>query len=136
MVRSSFLARAYGRLHRLLRIGGVWLTRPSRKVAAIQVWAGVIADADEVGGRFCEYCAVAPRNDNPSPFSGVRSYALDPRGHERSGPAARSGPGRGSRSANSSQRAQPGPQAAGRMFWFTLNRFLGSYFFFTAASFG
>ena len=46
--------------------------------AATQVWAGVIADADEVGGRFCEDCAVAPRNDNPSPFSGVRSYALDP----------------------------------------------------------
>lgn len=46
--------------------------------AATQVWAGVVADADEVGGQFCEDCAVAPRNDHPSPFSGVRSYALDP----------------------------------------------------------
>ena len=46
--------------------------------AATQVWAGVVADADVVGGRFCEDCGVAPRNDNPSPFSGVRSYALDP----------------------------------------------------------
>ena len=46
--------------------------------AATQVWAGIVADADAVGGRFCEDCAVAPRNDNPSPFSGVRSYALDP----------------------------------------------------------
>lgn len=46
--------------------------------AATQVWAGVVADADVVGGRFCEDCAVAERNDNASPFSGVRSYALDP----------------------------------------------------------
>ena len=46
--------------------------------AATQVWAGLVADADEVGGRFCEDCAVAARNDNPSPFRGLRSYALDP----------------------------------------------------------
>ena len=26
----------------------------------------------------CEDCGVAPRNDNAGPFSGVRSYALDP----------------------------------------------------------
>ena len=47
--------------------------------AATQVWAGIVADADEIGGQFCEDCGVAPRNDNPGgPFSGVRSYALDP----------------------------------------------------------
>ena len=46
--------------------------------AATQVWAGTVADADEIGGQFCEDCAVASRNDQPSPFSGVRSYALDP----------------------------------------------------------
>ena len=46
--------------------------------AATQVWAGIVADADEVGGQFCEDCGVAPRNDNAGPFSGVRSYALDP----------------------------------------------------------
>jgi len=46
--------------------------------AATQVWAGIVADADEVGGQFCEDCGVASRNDNAAPFSGVRSYALDP----------------------------------------------------------
>ena len=46
--------------------------------AATQVWAGVVADANEVGGQFCEDCAIARRNDEPAPFSGVRSYALDP----------------------------------------------------------
>jgi len=46
--------------------------------AATQVWAGIVADADEIGGQFCEDCGVAPRNDNAGPFSGVRSYALDP----------------------------------------------------------
>jgi len=46
--------------------------------AATQVWAGIVADTDEIGGQFCEDCGIAPRNDNAAPFSGVRSYALDP----------------------------------------------------------
>ena len=46
--------------------------------AATQVWAGVIADADTIGGCYCEDCGIAERNDGPNPIGGVRSYALDP----------------------------------------------------------
>lgn len=48
------------------------------QAAATSVWAAVVADADEIGGRYLEDCAVAPVNDAPNPFAdGVRSYALD-----------------------------------------------------------
>ena len=46
--------------------------------AATSVWAGVVAPADEVGGRYCENCHVAEVNDTPGSRTGVRSYALDP----------------------------------------------------------
>ncbi len=47
--------------------------------AATSVWAGVVAAADEVGGRYCENCHVAEVTENPvSRISeGVRPYALD-----------------------------------------------------------
>jgi len=48
--------------------------------AATSIWAGLIADADEVGGRYCENCHVSKVTDgliNPV-AEGVRSYALDP----------------------------------------------------------
>jgi NAD(P)-dependent dehydrogenase (short-subunit alcohol dehydrogenase family) len=47
--------------------------------AATSVWAGVVASADEVAGRYCENCHVAPLvNDPTNPISeGVRAYALD-----------------------------------------------------------
>jgi NAD(P)-dependent dehydrogenase (short-subunit alcohol dehydrogenase family) len=49
------------------------------QAAATSVWAAVVADAEEIGGRYLEDCAVAPVNDTPNPFAdGVRSYALDP----------------------------------------------------------
>jgi NAD(P)-dependent dehydrogenase (short-subunit alcohol dehydrogenase family) len=48
--------------------------------AATSVWAGVVANADEVGGRYCENCHVA--NVTEATISrlseGVRPYALDP----------------------------------------------------------
>lgn len=48
------------------------------QAAATSVWAAVVADKDEIGGRYLEDCAVAPIEDTPSPFfDGVRSYALD-----------------------------------------------------------
>jgi NAD(P)-dependent dehydrogenase (short-subunit alcohol dehydrogenase family) len=48
------------------------------QAAATSVWAAVVADKDEIGGRYLEDCAVAPVNDSPNPFAdGVRSYALD-----------------------------------------------------------
>jgi NAD(P)-dependent dehydrogenase (short-subunit alcohol dehydrogenase family) len=49
--------------------------------AATSVWAGAVADADEVGGRYCENCHVTT-NVTDAPISaiseGVRPYALDP----------------------------------------------------------
>ncbi|MFL6544121.1 MAG: shikimate dehydrogenase, partial [Candidatus Udaeobacter sp.] len=48
------------------------------QAAATSVWAAVVADQNEIGGKYLEDCAVAPVNDTPNPFDdGVRSYALD-----------------------------------------------------------
>ncbi len=51
-----------------------------RQGAATSVWAGAVAVADEVGGRYCENCHVSEITDGLiNPVSeGVRSYALDP----------------------------------------------------------
>ena len=48
--------------------------------AATSVWAGVVAPADEVGGRYCEDCHVAVLTDTAGMdlSGGVRAYALDP----------------------------------------------------------
>lgn len=45
--------------------------------AATSVWAGVVAEADAVGGRYCEDCHVAEIVDDLGLRSGVRAYALD-----------------------------------------------------------
>jgi NAD(P)-dependent dehydrogenase (short-subunit alcohol dehydrogenase family) len=49
--------------------------------AATSVWAGVVADPDEIGGRYCEDCQLA-KTLTGEPVSaisaGVRPYALDP----------------------------------------------------------
>ena len=49
--------------------------------AATSVWAGVVASADEVGGKYCEDCQVGellPVDSQVSTISrGVRGYALD-----------------------------------------------------------
>ena len=49
--------------------------------AATSVWAGFVADADEVGGRYCEDCAVAPVVDDPNVVT--RGHALRPRPRHR-----------------------------------------------------
>jgi hypothetical protein len=46
--------------------------------AATSVWAGVVATADEVGGRYCEDCHVAEIVADPANRRGVKPYALDP----------------------------------------------------------
>lgn len=46
--------------------------------AATSVWAGIVAPADAVGGRYCENCHVAEVNEDPAVLRGVRAYALDP----------------------------------------------------------
>jgi NAD(P)-dependent dehydrogenase (short-subunit alcohol dehydrogenase family) len=46
--------------------------------AATALWAGVVAEAQEVGGRYCENCHVAEVKDDPESYGGIYSYALDP----------------------------------------------------------
>jgi NAD(P)-dependent dehydrogenase (short-subunit alcohol dehydrogenase family) len=54
-----------------------WKTIPQG--AATSVWAGVVAEADAVGGRYCEDCHVAHIVDSDAEVrEGVRGYALDP----------------------------------------------------------
>ncbi len=44
--------------------------------AATAVWAGLVAAAGDVGGRYCADCQVAEIDDDPNHNAGVRSYAL------------------------------------------------------------
>jgi NAD(P)-dependent dehydrogenase (short-subunit alcohol dehydrogenase family) len=46
--------------------------------AATSVWAACVAEADAVGGRYCEDCHVAEVVSEPGIRGGVRRYALDP----------------------------------------------------------
>jgi NAD(P)-dependent dehydrogenase (short-subunit alcohol dehydrogenase family) len=46
--------------------------------AATTVWAGVVAAANDVGGRYCEDCHVAEIEPNPAKRAGVKPYALNP----------------------------------------------------------
>ena len=49
--------------------------------AATSVWAGIVAPADEIGGRYCENChvgrVVADKVTISAVSEGVRGYALD-----------------------------------------------------------
>jgi NAD(P)-dependent dehydrogenase (short-subunit alcohol dehydrogenase family) len=53
-----------------------WKTIPQG--AATSVWAACVADADSIGGRYCEDCHVAEVVSDPGLRGGVRPYALDP----------------------------------------------------------
>src|SRR5262249_6894286 len=57
-----------------------WKTIPQG--AATSVWAGVVASANEIGGRYCENChvgkVVAPDVPITVVSEGVRAYAVDP----------------------------------------------------------
>jgi NAD(P)-dependent dehydrogenase (short-subunit alcohol dehydrogenase family) len=57
-----------------------WKTIPQG--AATSVWAGIVAGADEIGGRYCGNCQVGNIVPDDAPITaaseGVRSYALDP----------------------------------------------------------
>jgi NAD(P)-dependent dehydrogenase (short-subunit alcohol dehydrogenase family) len=61
-----------------------WKTIPQG--ASTSVWAGFVAPADEIGGRYCENCHVGnvvPDDVTISAISeGVRGYALDPKNAE------------------------------------------------------
>jgi NAD(P)-dependent dehydrogenase (short-subunit alcohol dehydrogenase family) len=45
--------------------------------AATSVWAACVADAEAVGGRYCEDCHVAEISTTPGIRGGVQPYALD-----------------------------------------------------------
>jgi len=57
-----------------------WKTVPQG--AATSVWAAVVAPADEIGGKYCANCQVAPTLRDEKEITalseGVLSYALDP----------------------------------------------------------
>jgi NAD(P)-dependent dehydrogenase (short-subunit alcohol dehydrogenase family) len=53
-----------------------WKTIPQG--AATTVWAAVVADSAEIGGRYCEDCHVAELTTDPVAMAGVRAHALDP----------------------------------------------------------
>jgi NAD(P)-dependent dehydrogenase (short-subunit alcohol dehydrogenase family) len=46
--------------------------------AATSVWAACVAEADAIGGRYCEDCHVANVASAPGVREGVQPYALDP----------------------------------------------------------
>jgi NAD(P)-dependent dehydrogenase (short-subunit alcohol dehydrogenase family) len=46
--------------------------------AATSVWTGFVADADAVGGRYCEDCSVSEVVEGKPRVPGVMAYALDP----------------------------------------------------------
>jgi NAD(P)-dependent dehydrogenase (short-subunit alcohol dehydrogenase family) len=48
--------------------------------AATSVWAACVANAEAIGGRYCEDCHVAEVVSTPGLRGGVRPYALDPQG--------------------------------------------------------
>ncbi len=54
----------------------IWKSIPAG--AATSVWAGFVADADAIGGRYCEDCGVAGPAAGTESRGGVNSYALDP----------------------------------------------------------
>jgi NAD(P)-dependent dehydrogenase (short-subunit alcohol dehydrogenase family) len=59
--------------------------------AATSVWAGFVAEADEVGGRYCENCHVADIVESPldPADEGLYAYAVDPNGQKHSGKKAK-----------------------------------------------
>jgi NAD(P)-dependent dehydrogenase (short-subunit alcohol dehydrogenase family) len=87
-VGSSELQKIIDQMNQQLAAEGKapfqWKTIPQG--AATSVWAGVVAPADEIGGRYCENCHVGnivPDHVAISAFSeGVREYALDPNNAE------------------------------------------------------
>ncbi|HAV1777335.1 TPA: SDR family NAD(P)-dependent oxidoreductase [Enterobacter hormaechei subsp. steigerwaltii] len=49
-----------------------------RQGAATTVWAAAVAQSEEIGGRYCLDCHVAPLVDEAGSRDGVHSYAVDP----------------------------------------------------------
>jgi len=87
-IDSSVLQKLVEQMNQQLAAEGKgpfqWKTIPQG--AATSVWAGVVASADEIGGRYCENCHVGNIVSDQAIISaiseGVRGYALDPKGAE------------------------------------------------------
>jgi NAD(P)-dependent dehydrogenase (short-subunit alcohol dehydrogenase family) len=81
----SWLQTRVGEINQQLAAAGKppihWKSIPQG--AATSVWAGVVAPADEIGGRYCEDCHVGSVVADEVPASavseGVRGYAVDPK---------------------------------------------------------
>jgi NAD(P)-dependent dehydrogenase (short-subunit alcohol dehydrogenase family) len=58
--------------------GAPILPKSMSQGVATQLWAGIVAPADAVGGRYCEDCGVGAVVDNGDVFFGVRDYAVEP----------------------------------------------------------
>ena len=54
----------------------IWKSVPAG--AATSVWAAFVADAEAIGGHYCEDCHVAPLTQDRTRRGGVNAYALDP----------------------------------------------------------
>jgi hypothetical protein len=81
-IGTETIAQMVGQINSALAAEGrppyQWKTVPQG--AATSVWAGVVAEANEVGGRYCEDCHVSVVADASISLMdpGVRPYALDP----------------------------------------------------------
>jgi NAD(P)-dependent dehydrogenase (short-subunit alcohol dehydrogenase family) len=63
---------------RALAAHGAQVIGAARDGAATSVWAACVADAEAIGGRYCEDCHVAEFASAPGVREGVQPYALDP----------------------------------------------------------
>jgi NAD(P)-dependent dehydrogenase (short-subunit alcohol dehydrogenase family) len=87
-VDSSRLEKIIDQINQQLAAEGKapfqWKTVPQG--AATSVWAGVVASADEIGGRYCENCHVGKTVPDDATITavseGVRGYALDAKNAE------------------------------------------------------
>jgi len=52
---------------------------PGRSAEHAGIWAGTVAAADEIGGRYCEDCHIAKSVEDAGNHGGVKSYATDPK---------------------------------------------------------
>ena len=59
------------------RVRGGFKFKTVPQGAATSVWAAAVADADEIGGKYCEDCGVAVPGDDPEAMTGVRSHATN-----------------------------------------------------------
>jgi NAD(P)-dependent dehydrogenase (short-subunit alcohol dehydrogenase family) len=85
---SSHIQKMIDQMNQQLAVEGKgqfqWKTIPQG--AATSVWAGVVAAADEIGGKYCENChvgnIVADQVNISAISEGVRGYALDAKNAE------------------------------------------------------